>query len=140
MNAFTQEAWDSQVKPLIDERAKDLAEMFKELGLDNKGVDSLVAGLRDLHKKRHELEWKRFLSSIHPRQRDFRAMTDARDALRRLSGEVSPYRKLFRNAWQKRALNMGPSERQGEVSEQEQKALEESSRHWTNCARPWTTS
>lgn len=126
LNAFTQEAWDSQVKPLIDERAKDLAEMFKELGLDNKGVDSLVAGLRDLHKKRHELEWKRFLSSIHPRQRDFRAMTDARDALRRLSGEVSPYRKLFRNAWQKRALNMGPSERQGEVSEQEQKALEES--------------
>lgn len=125
LNAFTQEAWDTQVSPLIDERAKDLSEMYKELDL-KRDVEELVKGLRERHQTRHALEWKRFLSSIHPRQKSFAYMTDARDALRKLAGEVSPYRALFKNAWAKRALNLGPGDRLGEVTEQESKAMEES--------------
>jgi len=125
LNAYTQEAWDTQIKPLIDERAKDLSEMYKELDL-KRDVDELVKGLGDRHRTQHAKVWKDFAASIHPRQKSFRSMTDARDAMRKLAGEVSPYRTLFKRAWDKRGINLGPGDRLGEVTEQEQKALEES--------------
>jgi type VI secretion system IcmF/VasK family protein len=125
LNGFTQEAWDTQIKPLIDERAKDLAAMFKELGM-TRDADALVKALHERHRVRHGQAWRAFLTAVHPRARGFRSMTDARDSLRRLCGDVSPYRALFRRAWDKRALNMGPGDRLGEVTEQEQKALEDS--------------
>ncbi|MCC6464574.1 MAG: type VI secretion system membrane subunit TssM [Planctomycetes bacterium] len=125
LNAFTQEAWDSQVKQLIDERAADLSAMYRELEVEKK-ADELVQSLRERHKARHAQEWKRFFSCVYPTERSFATLQDARDAMRQLAGETSPYRTLFRNAWNRRALNLGPGERQGEAGEGEIKALEAS--------------
>ncbi len=125
LNAFTQEAWDNQVKPLIDERARDLAAMYKELNLD-RNTDDLVRGLIGRHKTRQTQEWKRFLSSIHPAGKRIKDLSDAREVMRKLAGDSSPYRTLFKNAWSKRTLQFGPGDRQGDPSDAETKALEES--------------
>jgi type VI secretion system IcmF/VasK family protein len=110
INAYTQAAWEAQVSSLIDERARSLSELFRELG-DPKEVSDLRTELVQRHLSQHEEVWADYLRGVYPRASEMSSVEQVRDSLRILTGNMTPYRTLIHNVWGRRALNIGPGQR-----------------------------
>ncbi|MBZ0134864.1 MAG: type VI secretion system membrane subunit TssM [Planctomycetes bacterium] len=125
LNAYTQEAWDTDVKSLIDERARDLSDLYKELNL-TRGEDEIRKDLYERHRKSHIAAWDLFLTQVYPKDSVFSDVAKTNEALETLRqpGEQSPYRQLVRNVWAKRQLQLSVDNRVDGPSEEETKALE----------------
>ena len=133
LNAYTQEAWDSDVKPLLDESAGDLAELYKELKL-NRTEDEIRKALYQRFKDDHVKTWNDLLEHVYPKASTVTTVaktTEVLDTLRR-PGAQSPYRQLVQGVWKFRTITLGvgnqidgPSKEDTDALEAAMKTLEE---------------
>lgn len=131
LNAFTQSAWDNQVKQLIDERAKSIAKLYQELELEGsdgsiRSEDQVRVALMQTHRERHREVWNSFLRAVHPNTAVFSSVRDARESMKTLTGDDSPYRELIRNVWDYRKLTLAPDVRIAGPAKEEIEALNKS--------------
>ncbi len=128
LNAFTSEAWNQQIKPLMAERAEALHRRFKELNEDEP-VNEILERLYGMHMTRHAKVWDDFLASVVPVQGGFSSVQQANNALNKLAPKLdSPLGKLIRGAWEYRALDLSATQRVPKASDEDLKALEEALR------------
>jgi type VI secretion system IcmF/VasK family protein len=125
LDAYTQEAWDSDIKALIDQRSIDLEALYTELGI-KRSKDDIRAELYEAHKAAHIGIWNRFLRQVYPKPSLFSDVKDTNEALKVLSGPSSPYRDLLRNTWARRQLTLSVDNKVAGATEVEMKALESS--------------
>lgn len=123
LDSYTQEAWDSDIKALIDQRSIDLEALYTELGI-KRSKDDIRAELYEAHKSAHIGIWNRFLRQVYPKPSLFSDVKDTNEALKVLAGPQSPYRDLLRNTWARRQLTLSVDNKVPGASEVEMKALE----------------
>jgi type VI secretion system protein ImpL len=123
LNAFTQEAWDTDVKSLINERAKDLAKLYGELGMATP-EEEIRAELYERHRKAQIAVWDLFLEQTYPKASVFSGVKETNEALKVLAGDMSPYRDLVKNVWARRQLTLAPDNIVPGPSDEETKALD----------------
>ncbi|MEZ5991250.1 MAG: type VI secretion system membrane subunit TssM [Planctomycetota bacterium] len=129
LNAFTQEAWDTEVKDLIDNRAKELAELYTELGI-TKSADEIRADLYKRHRNSHISVWNLVLDKARPKPSMFlddfnqEHVKRTNESLKLLVGDTSPLRTLIQAAWKRRQLTLEPGDEIPGPDDAELKGLE----------------
>ncbi|MCB9893614.1 MAG: type VI secretion system membrane subunit TssM [Planctomycetes bacterium] len=125
LNAFTQEAWDTEIKSLIDDRSIDLEALYNELGIKKTRGD-IRADLYKRHLAAQIDVWNVFLQQVFPKPSLFGNVKDTNEALKILVSDQSPYRELIRNVWAKRQLALAVDNKIDGPSEADLKALDTS--------------
>lgn len=142
LDAYTQEAWDSDIKALIDQRSIDLEALYNEFGI-KRSKEDIRTELYAAHKARHIGIWNEFLRQVYPKPSLFADVKDTNEALKVLAGPQSPYRDLLRNTWARRQLTLGVDNKVPGATEVELKALdtaiEQIGKFSDACNSYWTT-
>jgi type VI secretion system IcmF/VasK family protein len=124
LGAFTQQAWDSRLNALINERARELAAMYRELGLGSSEAD-IRSELFGMHQQIQAETWLDFLRCIQPNPARFRNIEDSRGPLSVLCSDESPLFNLIDNVWINRALRMSATENVPGAGPQDREKLTE---------------
>lgn len=125
LNAFSQEAWDSDVKPLLDESVNDLTKLYKELKLE-RSESEIRESLYQSYRNDHVRAWDDVLKQAYPKASLVQTINQSREVLDilRRPGAQSPFRQLVESAWKFRTIRLGVGNEVVPPSEEETKSLE----------------
>lgn len=129
LNAFTQEAWDTDIRELLNSEATALADLYVELGID-KNAEQIREELYTRHRSKQIDVWNDVLKNVHPKpgmfMDDFNQdhVKKTNEALSILVSDQSPIRSLIQSVWKLRQLTLEAGDEIPGADDAELKALQ----------------